>query len=162
LKGIGLAPLNFLKDSNLALWTIATVEIWQRIGFVILVSYAGLVSMPGALIEAARIDGATGLQVLLRITLPLMRRVLVFVSVVTLIGALQSFDLIYVMTTSGGTGSSPGGPGISTYTLGLLVYNEGLIRGTYGTASATASILFVIVFFATLLQLRFFRQNWDY
>lgn len=162
LTRVGFAPLNFMKDPDLALWTVATVEVWQRLGFAVLILYAGLLTLPHVYTEAARMDGANRLQILRFITLPLTRRVLIFVTVVTIIAALQAFDLIYIMTTSGGTGSSPGGPGISTYTLGLLVYNEGLIRGKYGPASATATILFVIVFGATILQLRFFRQTWEY
>lgn len=160
LQSMGLKPLIFLKDPNLAIWTIATVEIWQRIGFVVLICYSGLMELPQALLEAARIDGANSRQILTRIILPLMTRVLLFVTVVTLIAALQAFDLIYVMTLTG-TGSSIGGPGISTYTLALLVFNEGLTRFRFGTAGATASVLFIIIFIATILQFRFFRTRWE-
>lgn len=156
---LGFEPLLFLKDPSLAIWTVAIVEIWMKIGFVILISYAGLLELPPQLFEAARIDGASEFQMVWLVTLPLMRRVLLFVTVVTLLQALQAFDLIYVMTAASGSGGTPGGPGISTYTLALLVYNEGLIRFQFGTASATANILYVLVFVATLFQIRLFRDR---
>jgi len=97
------------------------------------------------------------------VTTPLMSRVLVFVSAVTMISALQTFDLIYVMTrTGGGTGGSPGGPGISTYTMALMVYMEGLQRFQVGPATAVSTMLLAMVLVFTVLQLRFFRAKWEY
>ena len=116
-----------------------------------------------ALFEAARIDGAGTWRIFRSITTPLMSRVLVFVSAVTMITALQTFDLIYVMTrTGGGTGGSPGGPGTSTYTLALLVYLEGLQRFKVGPATAVSSMLLAMVLIFTIVQLRFFKAKWDY
>lgn len=160
LGKLGIPMINFLKDSNIAIFAIGGAEIWQRLGFVVLICYTGLLELPPALLEAARIDGANGRQVLFYITLPLMRRVLLFVTVVTVIGALQAFDLIYGMTFNNGGGL--GGPGDSTYTLGLYVFNEGLGRFRFGTAGAASTILFIIIFIATLMQFRFFRSRWEY
>jgi len=158
----GIPRLGFLRDPQMAIWTVGTVEIWLRMGFAVLILYSGMISLPIVMVEAARIDGANELQILWKIITPLMTRVLVFVSAVTMITALQTFDLIYVMTSSSGSGGSPGGPGISTYTMSLLVYNEGLMRFKLGTASAVSVLLFILVFLGTWLQLRYMRQDWEY
>jgi len=163
LGAVGLPKPGWLQDPRLAIWTVATVEMWLRIGFATLITYSGLAALPPALFEAARIDGAGTWRIFRSITTPLMSRVLVFVSAVTMITALQTFDLIYVMTrTGGGTGGSPGGPGTSTYTLALLVYLEGLQRFKVGPATAVSSMLLAMVLIFTIVQLRFFKAKWDY
>jgi multiple sugar transport system permease protein len=163
LGQLGLGRPGWLQDPRLALWTVASVEMWLRLGFATLITFSGLVALPNSLIEAARIDGANNWTLFTTIITPLMSRVLVFVSAVTMITALQTFDLIYVMTrTGGGTGGSAGGPGISTYTMAFLVYTEGLQRFQIGPATAVSSILLVMVLAFTILQLRFFRPDWEY
>ena len=163
LGQIGLPKPGWLLDPKLAIWTVATVEIWLRVGFATLLTYAGLAALPNSLLEAARIDGAGTWRIFVSVTTPLMSRVLVFVSAVTMINALQTFDLIYVMTrTGGGTGGSPGGPGISTYTMALMVYMEGLQRFQVGPATAVSTILLAMVLVFTVLQLRFFRAKWEF
>jgi multiple sugar transport system permease protein len=163
LGALGLPRPGWLVDPKLAIWTVASVEIWLRVGFATLITYAGLSALPNSLLEAARIDGASTWRIFRTIITPLMSRVLVFVSAVTMINALQTFDLIYVMTrTGGGTGGSPGGPGNSTYTMALMVYMEGLQRFKVGPATAVSTILLVMVLAFTILQLRFFRADWDF
>ena len=163
LGSLGLPKPGWLTDPKLAIWTVATVEMWLRVGFATLITYSGLAALPPSLFEAARIDGAGTWRIFFSVTTPLMSRVLVFVSAVTMIGALQTFDLIYVMTrTGGGTGGSPGGPGTSTYTMALMVYMEGLQRFKVGPATAVSSILLVMVLAFTVLQLRMFRADWEF
>jgi multiple sugar transport system permease protein len=163
LGQIGLPKPGWLQDPKLAIWTVASVEMWLRIGFATLITYSGLAALPNSLLEAARIDGASNWRILVSVITPLMSRVLVFVSAVTMINSLQTFDLIYVMTrTGGGTGGSPGGPGISTYTMALMVYMEGLQRFKVGPATAVSTILLMLVFSFTVLQLRFFRAEWEF
>ncbi len=163
LGSLGLPKPGWLTDPRLAIWTVASVEMWLRVGFATLISYSGLASLPPALFEAARIDGAGTWRMFRSITTPLMSRVLVFVSAVTMISSLQTFDLIYVMTrTGGGTGGSPGGPGISTYTMALMVYMEGLQRFNVGPATAVSTILLLMVLAFTVVQLRLFRADWEF
>ena len=163
LGSLGLPKPGWLTDPNLAIWTVASVEMWLRVGFATLISYAGLAALPPSLFEAARIDGAGTWRIFFSITTPLMSRILLFVSAVTMISSLQTFDLIYVMTrTGGGTGGSAGGPGISTYTMALMVYTEGLQRFNVGPATAVSSILLVMVLAFTILQLRLFRTDWEF
>lgn len=160
---LGLPKPGWLSDPKLAIWTVATVEMWLRIGFATLITYSGLASLPPSLFEAARIDGASTWRIFISVTTPLMSRVLVFVSAVTMISSLQTFDLIYVMTrTGGGTGGSAGGPGISTYTMALMVYTEGLQRFKIGPATAVSTILLAMVLAFTVLQLRVFRADWEF
>ena len=163
LGSLGLPEPGWLSDPKLAIWTVATVEMWLRVGFATLITYSGLASLPPSLFEAARIDGASTWRIFISVTTPLMSRVLVFVSAVTMISSLQTFDLIYVMTRAGGgTGGSAGGPGISTYTMALMVYTEGLQRFKIGPATAVSTILLVMVLAFTVLQLRMFRADWEF
>jgi multiple sugar transport system permease protein len=163
LGALGLYKPGWLQDPKLAIWTVALVEIWLRVGFATLITYSGLASLPNSLLEAARIDGASTWKIFISVITPLMSRVLVFVSAVTMINALQTFDLIYVMTrTGGGTGGSPGGPGNSTYTLALMVYMEGLQRFKVGPATAVSTVLLLLVLAFTIVQLRVFRADWDF
>jgi len=111
---IGLNPVNWLGSSKIAFWTVLMVDIWHQVSFMILVLLAGLVSLPKDAYEAAAIDGASGFQRLIYITLPLMKPVIVIALLIRTIFAFKTFDLIYVLTR--------GGPGISTDVVSYYIY----------------------------------------
>jgi multiple sugar transport system permease protein len=163
LSGIGLQPQPFLSDARQALFCVIAADIWQTLGFSTLIIFTGLINMPKVFTEASRIDGANPFQTFFHVTLPLLADTILFVSVYTMIMAFQVFDFIFVMTSSGGgTGGAAGGPGVSTYVLSLLVYNEGLLRMQIDKGSAVGTVMFVIILIMSIIQFRILKPKWEY
>jgi raffinose/stachyose/melibiose transport system permease protein len=108
-------------------------------------------AIPEELYESARMDGASPLQQFLAVTVPLVRETVLVLTTVTVIGAFKVFDIIWVMTA--------GGPNNSTHTLGSYLYRVGFRNDEMGYASAIASLLFVITFVLTIVQLRIGRSG---
>ena len=79
-----------------------------------------------------------------------------------IINAFQTFDFLFVMTSTGSTGGSAGGPGISSYVMSLLVYNEGMLRGQVDRATAVATIMLFFVLLFTIIQFKVLRPKWEY
>jgi len=123
---------------------------WRNFGTSMIIFLAGLQAVPWALHEAAAIDGASAWQRFRHITIPLMRPIILFVSVITMIGYLQFFEEPFVMTN--------GGPLDSTISMSMFTYRQ-FGFGNYGFASATSYVLFVIIVCFTAVQFRFFRSN---
>ena len=149
LQSIGLGSFVqlWLADTNVVLWTLLFVITWKYVGFAIILFLAGLQSIPEELSEAASIDGANWWQVQRRITIPLLGptiRIWVFLS---MIGALQLFDVVWIMTG--------GGPANSSATMATYMINVGFYRSRFGYGSAIAIILFAISFLAAILYQRF-------
>lgn len=152
LNALGLPTIAFLDDPNTALGSIIVVSAWASIGGSVLILTAGLKSIPETYYEAAVLEGAGSAQLFWHITLPLLRPSVLFVLITGFISGLQSFTLILVMT-------GDGGPANATNVGGLEMYNQAFQYGAWGIACAMAFILFVIVFIATVLQLRIFRRG---
>jgi multiple sugar transport system permease protein len=151
LKGVGLGTHPFFSDPNLALPTIAFINIWRHMGYTALLFYTGLQSIPEHLYEAARIEGSSEWRTFRSITLPLLRPVLVFVLVTSVIGSFQIFDTIAVTTQ--------GGPGTSTRTILWYIYQEGFVSMRMGYASAMSTVLFLGLVLVTLVQMRVLRSG---
>jgi multiple sugar transport system permease protein len=154
LASLGLPRQGFITVADQALYSIVAVDIWQHIGFGAVIFLAGLMSIPEEMLEAARIDGANRRQLFWQIMLPLLAHTTLFVTVITLIGSFQVFDLILVMTN--------GGPGYATYVLSYLIYNEGIARNNLGGAAAISLVMFVIILIVTVFQFRLLRPRWEY
>ena len=151
LKAVGLGTHPFFSDPNLALPTIAFINIWRHMGYTALLFYTGLQSIPEHLYEAARIEGSSEWRTFRSITLPLLRPVLVFVLVTSVIGSFQIFDTIAVTTQ--------GGPGTSTRTILWYIYQEGFVSMRMGYASAMSTVLFLGLVLVTLVQMRVLRSG---
>ncbi|MEU4037290.1 carbohydrate ABC transporter permease [Streptomyces collinus] len=151
LNAVGLGSVAFLQDPDTALPAVVVVQAWASVGSAILVLTAGLKSIPESYYEAAALDGAGSFTVFRKITLPLLRPSLVFVCVTQFLTGLQSFGLIIVMTK--------GGPGDATNVAALEMYRQAFSYGDWGTASAAAFMLFVVVLAVTLAQLWIFRRK---
>jgi multiple sugar transport system permease protein len=163
LKMIGLPPQPFLSSAVQAIFSVILTDSWQYLGFTSLIFFTGIMSLPQVFIEAARVDGAGPLRTFFRIKLPILGQTVLFISVYTIINAFQSFDFVYVMTSTGGsTGGASGGPGYSSYVLSLLVYNEGMLRMHIDKSTAVATIMLAIVMVLTLIQFRLLRPKWEY
>lgn len=151
LDVIGIGHQPFFGEPSQAIPTIAGVNIWKYTGFNALLFYAGLQSIPRTVYEAARIDGASAWQEFLRITLPLLRPVTVFVLVTSIIGSFQIFDTVAVTTK--------GGPVDATRVLVWYIYQNAFSFFKMGYATAMSVVLFVILVIFTLVQMRLFNAN---
>jgi len=149
LKSLGLGGLVqlWLANVHLTLWTNFVVLTWQYIGFGIVLLLAGLQGVPNELKEAAAIDGASPWQVTRRITLPLLAPTIRIWGFITVVGSLQIFDIVWILTAGGPAGSSST---ISTY-----MYSEGVQATDFGFAAAVAVILFVFCFVFAIFYQRY-------
>jgi multiple sugar transport system permease protein len=165
LKIFGIEGPGWFVDQN---WTkpgLVIMGLWW-IGGSILIFLAGLKGIPQHLYEAASIDGATGMQQVFRITVPLLSPTIFFQIVTGIIGAFQIFTTAYIITTSSGQNASTGGPGGSLLFYVLYLYNRAFgISGAggfqMGYASAMAWVLFIIILAITGIQLLLARR-WVY
>ena len=152
LGGIGLGGLhpNMLSHPRSALAAVAITFIWGMFGTNLIIFLAGMSTIDTSLYEAAKVDGAGSLRVLVSITLPLLRRFVQFAFIITLISAFTAiFSLIYVMTG--------GGPGFATTTLEFYGYQQGFATGDFGAAATAGVMLFVAVAVVSIVQVRLFR-----
>jgi raffinose/stachyose/melibiose transport system permease protein len=136
LAFFGIKGPGWLTDPRIALFSIILVDVWKGVGIAAVIYMAGLVSIPRDYYEAAAIDGATGIQQFWRITLPLLMPATTTVIILSLIGGLRSFDLIWAMTR--------GGPGFTTDVIASVIYKQ-YQAGFYGLSTAGNVVLFVLV-----------------
>ncbi len=136
-------PPAWLGDANLALYAIIVPTIWQYAGFYILIYYAALKNVPESLVEAARIDGASSFQIALKIKLPLIMNVVKVTIILAAVGSLKYFDLIYIMTGGGPSGSSE--------VMASYMYNTAFNKFDFGYGSAIGFFLLVICLVATFI-----------
>jgi ABC-type sugar transport system permease subunit len=163
LKGAHLPVQPFLSSAVQAIFCVILTDSWQYVGFTTLIFYTGLMSLPEVFAEAARVDGSGPLRTFFQVKLPILGHTVMFITVYTIINAFQSFDFIFVMTSSGGgTGGASGGPGFSSYVMSLQVYIDGMLRMHIDTSTAVATVMFVIVLGLTIIQLRLLRPKWEY
>jgi len=114
LTGLGMAPVNWLGSTSIALWSVVIVDVWHWVPFVFLILFAAVEGLPVDLLEAARVDGATRGQLLWRVMLPLLRPAIVVALLFRTILAFKVFDEVYLLTS--------GGPGTSTELASLHLY----------------------------------------
>lgn len=138
LDGIGMSKIGFLTNPKLALISVAVVDVWRGVGLATLIFIAGLVTIGQEYYEAARIDGATRWQQFWRVTVPLVRPATTTVIILSLIGGLRLFDLIWAMTG--------GGPGFSSDVLASVIYKQ-YQAGFWGLSTAGNVILFLMIAF---------------
>lgn len=152
LRAMGMASLTqgWLGNPNIALYSVLVVISWKFIGFHMVLFMAGIEGIDRELFEAACIDGCTSWQVIWRITLPLLKGTLKTASVLSIVGSIKYFDLIWVMTT--------GGPANSTELIATYMYKQTFRSWRMGYGSALAFVLFVVAF---LMSLGFTRLSSD-
>ena len=156
LAAVGLPQPSWLNDPSTALWAILITAVWQDLGYNILILLAGLQTIPDDFYDAAKVDGAGSWPRFRDITIPLLSRTLLFVSVLTMISYLQQFTYVQVMP------NNPGGPINSTTTLVLYIYTKAFSNMQLGYASAISVVLMVIILIITLIQFRLLRSGWEY
>lgn len=150
LEAIGLGELqqNWLADPQIALWTLFWILTWKYLGFAIILMLAGLQGVPEELAEAAAIDGASWWQIQRHITIPLLGPTIRIWAFLSMIGALQLFDMVWVTI-------SPTVRGMATETMATYMVQQGQFAGQPGYGSAIAVILFFISLIVALVYQRF-------
>ncbi|NHM33623.1 carbohydrate ABC transporter permease [Neobacillus terrae] len=146
LSQFGINGPAWLQDPNWAMPAIILTSVWKDLGFVMVIYLAGLQGISPSYYEAAEMDGASAWQKFWHITLPLLNPTTFFVTVISLINSFQVFDQVMIMTE--------GGPADSTSVIVERIYNHAFRYFEMGNASAISWLLFFIIFFITLLQLR--------
>ncbi|GAB4098228.1 sugar ABC transporter permease [Sinomonas halotolerans] len=151
IDGLGLPRVAFFGSEEWAIPTQALINTWRHMGYTALLIFAGLQAIPRHLYEVADLDGASPVQTFTRITLPLLRPVLVLVLVVTVIGSFQVFDTVAVTTA--------GGPVNATRVIQYYIVQKAFTESDFGYASAIAVILFLILALVAFIQMKFLRGN---
>lgn len=147
----GIDPVNWLGSTSTSLVSICIVAVWKNVGYFLVIYYAGIMGISKDLYEAARVDGATTIQQFTKITLPMLKPITYLVVTLGIIWSFQVFDLSYQMTG--------GGPGHSSVTLVMSIYNSAFKQYRMGYACATAMFLLVIIIVINLLENLFFQEK---
>lgn len=153
LKTIGVPTQSWLTSAKTAMPVVMWTGIWQSLGWSVVVFLAGLQGIPEAYYEAAKIDGANSRQLFRHITWPLLAPTTLFVFVILIIGSLQVFGTVYIMTD--------GGPLNSTTVVVHQIYINGFQYLRMGYASALGMILFIFILILALTNLRIFGNSTD-
>lgn len=153
LTAVGFDSFPFLVDADWARFWVVIISVWAYMGFYTLILLAGLQGIPQELYEAAEMDGASPWQSFWRITLPLLMPTMLVVLVLSLIRAVQIFDLVFAFTG--------GGPGTATQYLVQFIYDNGFSSPAkrYGIAAAASLVMAAVLIVFTLIQLRLRRED---
>ncbi|RUV35824.1 MULTISPECIES: sugar ABC transporter permease [unclassified Mesorhizobium] len=143
METFGLPRLDWLGTPGMALWTMAAIDIWQQMSFVVLILAAGLAALPRDPYEAAEVDGARGWQQFFYITLPMLRPVAAITIIIQLINEFRTYDLPYVLTK--------GGPGNATEVLSFFAYRRAFLGLSLNEGAAAAFVLLLIVLLLTVI-----------
>ncbi len=142
---------SWIGSPQLIFYVVVIMAVWQNVGFYMVNYIAGIVAVPKDLIEAAKIDGANSIQVLRRITIPLIMPAVTICVLISLTFAFKLFDIIMVFTK--------GGPANSTVTVAYNIYREAFTNSNYGMATAKSLILVVFVLIVTAIQLKITKSR---
>lgn len=150
-------PIDWLGSPVWAPITIAIIQSWMWFGNSFLMLMAGVQGIPSEYFEAAALDGANRYQIFTKVTLPLIRPILMYVAITSLIGGLQMFDIPFLLESASGSAYN------TTQTVMMYLYKFGFTAGSIqtGYASAVAYVLFLIILIVSLIQLYIFRRKAD-
>lgn len=146
---LGITVPIWLISRAWAMPTLIFVDLWKTLGFTFIILLAGLQGIPNQLYEAAMVDGAGNLRKFWNVTLPMLSPALFFATVTAFIGAFQIFEPMFIMTQ--------GGPGDSTLSIVMHIYETGFRTFQMGNASVLALIVFLVIMVVTLVQFRLSR-----
>ncbi|NOU71744.1 ABC transporter permease subunit [Paenibacillus sp. LMG 31458] len=152
LVSVGFNKVNWLGDPDLALYSVIFTQIWQWTGYAMVIYLANLQGISKELYESAGIDGTNGWQNFWYITLPMLIPAITFNTVMSMIGGLKVFDVIFAMTH--------GGPGHSTETIVMTLITKGITHAQYGYGSAFAVVFSLLIMLITFIQLRVLKR-WE-
>lgn len=144
----------WIGDPKLVLITIIIINLWQDLGYNIVILQAGLEGIPRMIYESALIDGANKMVTFFKITLPLLVRTMLFVSVMTIISYFQVFTPVMVLTR--------GGPNHASELMAVNIYLNAFSNSRLGYASAAAIFLLLLMLVISLIQLKLVKVDWEY
>lgn len=147
----GLTNLSWFGTPRMAMLAILIVDVWKSLGFQMIIYINGLQNIPGDVLEAASIDGCTGLNAVRRIKLPLLMPSITVCLLLTIIGAFKSFDLSFALTN--------GGPMQSTQTIAYNIYTEAFTNNRMGYACAKSMVMMGMISVVSLIQLKLTRSR---
>jgi len=154
LNLLNLPDVPWLTDPTMAKVSLILLALWRAIGINMIIFLAALQGIPKTYYEAAQLDGANNWKQLTKITIPLLRYAIFFVSITTMIGWLQFFEEPFVMTN--------GGPLDSTTSVALFIYRNGFQMSNFGYAAAGSFILFIAIIIITMIQFKLQNKQQDY
>ncbi|XAS69429.1 sugar ABC transporter permease [Micrococcaceae bacterium Sec5.7] len=156
LSLFGVQGPHWISTDWLALISVAVLGLWISLGFNMIILSAGLKGIPVELYEAASIDGASRFRQFRQITVPLLTPSIFFVTVITVIGGFQLFDLLYVLLGTGNPAL------VNSQSLVYFFFNETFVKNDKGYGAAVAIVILVLVSIATAIQFRFQRRWVNY
>jgi multiple sugar transport system permease protein len=151
LELVGVEGPNWLREGPTAMVSVVVVQVFKNVGLNMVLFLAALQGVPQEIQEAARVDGANARTLFMRITVPLISPTILLTFIITIVGSLQVFAQIAVLTQ--------GGPGTSTTVLVYYLYQQAFLFGRFGYGSVLAIVLFVIVLVLTVVQWQL-RKKW--
>ena len=151
MTGLNWLNLSWLGNPNLAFYSVAFVGIWQSIGFYIVLYIAGLQAIPTDILEAATVDGASGVRRFFSIVFPMLWPSITTCVFMSLTNSLKVFDIILALTQ--------GGPGKATSSVTLEIYREAFQNNNYGLGSAESIVYFLFVLILTQVVLKAFNKR---
>jgi multiple sugar transport system permease protein len=151
LAYLGLPPHQFLASPNEALWSVTAMIVWCELGGGIVLFLAGITAIPGEVLESAELDGAALWRQLWYIVLPMLRPIVFYQVVVSIIAIMQMFTQFQLLP----------GPAFSTRTLAVYSYELGFQSVDLGYGAAVSVIIFLLLLIATLIQFRRYQASWE-
>ncbi|HCV86370.1 MAG TPA: hypothetical protein DGB85_07235 [Deltaproteobacteria bacterium] len=147
-----LGPMERIEwlDASLSLWSLTMVDVWQWTALPLLIVYSGRVSLPPAIYEAAKVDGASQFMVLRRLTLPLLKEIIAIAFIIRFMDAYKFVDKVYVMTS--------GGPAQSSELPVFIAFQKGIREVEIGEAAAYAWIIFAVAMVLITLFLKYLKK----
>jgi ABC-type sugar transport system permease subunit len=153
LRSVGLDTVTrmWLGDPSTALPVVILISVWKNVGFSLVILLAGLQGLPSEVLEAARCDGADRRQLTLKVVVPLMKPIIAIATVLSIIGGLKVFDLVYILTR--------GGPVYATEVFATMLYREAFDLNEMGVASALAVIMVLVIMGTSRIQTLLLRES---
>ena len=151
--GLGGVPFNFFNSEVFTSSLVSYIQWWMWFGYTTVIIMAGITSIDTCVYEAARVDGASKTQTYLKITLPLIRPTLIYMTITSIIGGMQLFDVPATLS------NSMGDPRKAVLTTSMYLYNQGFASHNYGYASALSIGLFVIIALLSFLAFRAMQRK---
>jgi raffinose/stachyose/melibiose transport system permease protein len=142
-----LSDLDWLGDRRLALFSVVMVTAWQYMGYTMVIYLGALQSVPTELYESAAIDGAGRLIRFLKVTFPMIAQAVTINIILTTVGCLKMFDLIWVLTV--------GGPAMATQTIGIYIYRSAFHGNRAGYGNAVCIFLFILIVLISIIQVKY-------
>ena len=146
-----ISSVNWLGSTQTSLLSICIVAVWKNVGYFLVIYYAGIMGIQKELYEAAKVDGATSIQQFTKITLPILKPITYLVVTLGIIWSFQVFDLAYLMTG--------GGPGHSSVTLVMGIYNAAFKQYKMGYDCAMAMFLLIMIIIINVIEDLFFKEK---